>query len=1628
MTPLSNILFFDIEVNPKSQKILEYGGVLNNAEYRGKKSKDFAQFAQPSAAICGHNIIAHDLPILKKIGIEPVFFQKPAIDTLYLSALLSPRKPYHPLVKDYHLNTAEINNPLADAKLAQQLLWDLVEKYQQLDLPYKTVYYNLLKSTAGFDGFFKYMSKKDLIVINSRDLVTYFQQHFSRLFCNAANLVEIIRDRPIELAFALAMISVNDTQSLLPAWVRHQFPDTLEVLNDLRIACLGNKGCPYCDNLSPTKGLQRFFGFNDFRRFEGDIGKPLQEQVVEAALANQSFLAIFPTGGGKSLTFQLPALMKGVANRSLTVVISPLQSLMKDQVDVLRIRHDITTATTINGMLSPLERSEAISQIEDGGANLLYISPESLRSKTIVRLLKRRTIDRFVIDEAHCFSSWGQDFRVDYLYIGKFLKKLQFEKKLSTPIPVSCFTATAKPAVIEDIRHYFKVQLGAELELYQTKAKRTNLQYFVIKAEDKKDKYEKLKDLIQSEEGVKIIYVSRVKRAEHLVELLQRDGINAQAYHGKLERDQKIKIQNDFMSNDNSLDIIVATSAFGMGVDKDNVKMVVHYNISNSLENYMQESGRAGRSADLQAKCYVLFDETDLDAHFQLLNLSKLSHKEVCQIWQSIKTFRTQKFSKSALEIAKQAGWDTEMIELETRVKVAISALEESGYVIREENEARVFAQSILVDNVEQAHQIMDTKLDRFSGEKAYENAKRVFSTLISRAKAKKNTRVDRIAESLGINRNEVASVINVFKELKILSNEKDLSAYYFTVQGKRNSMNVFKQVSTIEQEMFKLIFPQKHVHKKDIYIREINEAINEIGVECNPRLIRDVLNYWAQVNYIRKERIDRPNDQYRLYLDPKKYLSFKNNLEERLKIGRFCLSIFKQQYLPKSKKDEKFTDKRLVEFSVLDLKNKVELLRDKKQVIQFYEFVLLYFHHLKILELKDGLMVFYNPMKITRINENNRKQYTAEDYDELAQYYQSKTEQIHIVGEYAKKQLENNMAATQFVEDYFSLPYEEFLDRYFRKRKGKIRQTITEEKFKKIFSKLTPEQLAVVKDKKHDNILVAAGPGSGKTLVLVHKVASLLLVEDIKPEQFLMLTFSRPAALEFKTRLRELVGNTAYYIDIFTYHGFAFQLAGRIGDLERAQDILGKVTKDIEEAEIPLDRIQSKSVIVIDEYQDVSREEYDFIMAIINKAEKIRVIVVGDDDQNIYEFRGSSIKYMRDFVREKEAATYYLTKNYRSKSNLLAFSNRFLQRYFSKERIKHDIPLVAHDQRNGTIEIIRYTSSNLILPLIEQLKSKQIEGTTAVLTQTNEEAILVSSLLRQQGFPASLISDKQSFSLRDLLELRSFTHFIFKSVHNDFGLITEEEWNACKTKTNQWYSHSPNMDLVERVLSAFEQVNPKKFLSTWKAFLKQIRVEDFYHPEKDKILVSTMHKSKGKEFNHVFILLENYSLQTEEKKRVLYVAMTRAKDNLYIHTNTINFPMNKIPNLIFIQDTKDYPKPDTLILDCGMEDVWLGFVKSAQLVYNIQQLESGERLFPNAADAAVLEDEKGNAVSKYSKKFEIRLQELLGKGYEIKEITAKNIVVWYDEKSDQSFRVVLAEVVLKMLKKTNTTITPNPK
>ena len=462
-----SIAFIDTEVGVDNQKVQDYGAIREDgAVLHTTSAQEFDAFVSTCDVLCGHHIIGHDLKYIKLTSEFTI------IDTLPLSPLLFPSKPYHKLLKDDKLQVDEPNNPLNDAVKARDLFHDEVEAWRQLTPVKQEIYSRLLAGKQEFSGFLSWVGCDSFQT--EPNVVALIRKEYEGKVCSNANMEAVARRYPVELAYTLAILGAAETSSITPAWVLRNYPKVNNVM-----AFLCNTPCGQCDycrsKLDAYSGLKEFFGYDEFRLFDGE---PMQQQAVEAALRGDSLLTIFPTGGGKSLTFQLPALMAGRNIHGLTVVISPLQSLMKDQVDNLAER-GISNVVTINGLLDPIERANAIEQVADGTANLLYIAPEMLRSRTIERLLMNRNVVRFVIDEAHCFSAWGQDFRTDYLYIGDFIRHLQENKQQLQPIAVSCFTATAKQKVISDICDYFKEKLGLELKVFAAKAERQNLRYSI---------------------------------------------------------------------------------------------------------------------------------------------------------------------------------------------------------------------------------------------------------------------------------------------------------------------------------------------------------------------------------------------------------------------------------------------------------------------------------------------------------------------------------------------------------------------------------------------------------------------------------------------------------------------------------------------------------------------------------------------------------------------------------------------------------------------------------------------------------------------------------------------------------------------------------------------------------------------------------------------------------------------------------------------------------------------------------------------------------------------------------------------------------------------------------------------
>jgi ATP-dependent DNA helicase RecQ len=1594
---MRTVSFFDLEIDPVKNLILDVGSIRwDDSTFHESSVQRLIEFIKDSDFIVGHNVLKHDLKYIHQYLGETVFGSLKTIDTLYLSPLLFPTKPYHNLLKDDKLQIDELNNPLNDSIKARHLFYDEVTSFKNLDEDLKKILFNLISEHEEFSCFFEYLNYSEKL--SDEELENLIQLVFASKICDHANVSRLINESPIALAYSLALINSNDKYSITPPWVLHNFPDVERVLFLLRgRPCV--TGCSYCDEaLNPYKALKRYFGFDQFRSYGG---APLQENAINAAIQNKSLLAIFPTGGGKSITFQLPALMSGENTKALTVIISPLQSLMKDQVDNLE-RKSITDAVTINGLLDPIERSKAIERIHDGGANLLYISPESLRSVTIERLLLGRKIARFVIDEAHCFSSWGQDFRVDYLYIGDFIKNLQKKKGLSDKIPVSCFTATAKQKVIEDIRNYFKDKLEIDLEIFRANASRTNLQYKVFNKDGEEEKYAEVRRLLEVKQCPTIIYVSRTKRAYKLAEKLTQDGFNAKPYHGKMDKDEKTANQNAFIEG--SVDIMVATSAFGMGVDKSDIGMVIHYEISDSLENYVQEAGRAGRDESITADCYVLFNEADLDKHFILLNQTKLDIKEINQIWKAIKelTRTRDKASNSALEIARKAGWDDSIAEIETRVTTAIAALEEAGYLKRGQNMPRVFANSILAKSAQEAIERINAsdKFNELQKLKAIRIIKKLFSSKSKRLATEETaeSRIDYISDHLGIVKEEVIQIVQLLREEKILADTKDLTAFIKKGENSNRSLAVLEKYKQLEEFFLSSLSEEENSYN----LKELNEHAIEAGCkDASPNKLKTLINFWTIKNWIKRKSLGYSRNHVQIVPSQSKEV-----LKEKMSKRHYLAKLIVEYLYEKALKDSKVqADEILIEFSVQELKEEVERQAGFFQTNATNEDVedsLFYLSRIEAIKIEGGFLVVYNRLTINRIEKNNKIQYKQEDYQKLAQFYQNKVQQIHIVGEYAKKMVENYNEALQFVDDYFKLNYPSFLNKYFPgSRQDEIKRTLTPEKFRQLFGALSPSQLEIIKDSSNQYIVVAAGPGSGKTRVLVHKLASLLMAEDVKHEQLLMLTFSRAAATEFKKRLIDLIGNAAHYVEIKTFHSYCFDLIGKMGNLVEADSVLKLAVGKIRNGDIEPSRI-TKAVLVVDEAQDMSADEFELVKVLMGQNEEMRVLLVGDDDQNIFEFRGSDSRHMVSLLNERSAKKYELVENYRSKANVVAFANQWAERI--PKRLKK-VPIIPIDPSDGTINIIEHTHGNLVTPLVQTIQQTDLVGSTCVLTKTNEEAVQITGLLIKNGYSAKLIQTNEGFSLYNLKELRYFTDLITN--YNDAPIVTDEEWETAKAQLSQTFQQSNKLNWCKIIISQFETINTsRKYKSDWTGFLTESKFEDFIEINGETIYVSTIHKAKGKEFNNVFLVLENFNANDGECKRQFYVAITRAKNNLSIHYNG-GYLRNIIANnLIYSKDTFLYSKPEYISCLLSHKEVWLGYFDRVQ--EEIDNIMCGSKLNVSAEGLA---NGTGGTIVRFSNKFKERVHDLNNKGYYIANANANFVVYWTNQESNREIKIILPEL-----------------
>lgn len=400
-----------------------------------------------------------------------------------------------------------------------------------------------------------------------------------------------------------------------------------------------------------TESLRKHFGFEQFR--EG------QRDVISTILAGKDAVVVMPTGSGKSLCYQLPAMMLPGA----TLVVSPLIALMKDQVDALHARN--LPATFINSAIPDAEQRNRISSLRQGKYKLVYVAPERFRSPRFNDALATLNISLFAVDEAHCVSTWGHDFRPDYLRLRNVIERLE-------NTPTLALTATATPYVRSDIIQ----QLGLKQpQTFVSGFDRPNLSIAVVHTEREREKIARIKKLASSHYGSGIIYTSTRKAVEQVGEKLKDVGLSVVTYHAGMSDGQRIKAQEDFMSGRKQL--IVATNAFGMGIDKPDIRLVVHYQMPGSIEAYYQEIGRAGRDG-LPSSCVLLFNYADKNTHDFFIEGSFPNAAMVKQVYDALVSTNLKRIELSAAEISRRAGERNEMA-----INSALYLLERAGHIER---------------------------------------------------------------------------------------------------------------------------------------------------------------------------------------------------------------------------------------------------------------------------------------------------------------------------------------------------------------------------------------------------------------------------------------------------------------------------------------------------------------------------------------------------------------------------------------------------------------------------------------------------------------------------------------------------------------------------------------------------------------------------------------------------------------------------------------------------------------------------------------------------------------------------------------------------------------------------------
>ncbi len=1655
---LNRSLLLDIETT-RSGRIRQVGAVLNTVVFERKTQahsrgtlESLDALADNADFVLGHNLLGHDFPILKASLPHLRLLKKPVIDTLYLSPLAFPQNPYHKLVKDYKLVRASINDPVSDARLAAAVFMDQLDSFAAIQgkNPQQLDFFKFCFEKSNFNGF----SGEGFAAVFNSFYAPGFEKAESAMACFLENTGGLVCSRAVvdtisafledaarrpALAYCLAWLQVSGSNSVLPPWVRQRFPEISFILKKLRDESCGRSECGYCaENHNPDEQLKRFFGFPCFREKPADAdGKSLQRAIVAEAMKDLPLIAILPTGGGKSLCYQLPALVRHRRRGLLTVVISPLQALMKDQVDNLAKNTGTPFAEAIYGLLTPPERGAVLERVRLGDVAVLYIAPEQLRSRSIRNVLRHREIGCWVFDEAHCLSKWGHDFRPDYLYAARFIRDFCKEDN-QTPPPICGYTATAKLDVIDELTTHFRDVLHQDLKLFAGNVERDNLTFEILPVTEAQ-KYEKaaeiIKDLLERNAAAgAVIYCATRQRTEEVKDFLSHAGISIEAFHGGMEAKTKREVIDAFVAGE--IPVISATNAFGMGVDKPNIRLVLHFDMPGSLENYIQEAGRAGRD-NAPAHCVLFYEPEDANRQFHMGAMSEIKRIEIERILKALRRVK-QNAAGEIVITSDELLRDEELTYLDdkkkeirdTKVKTAISWLERSGFLKRNENLTDVFQGKPVVKNLDEAQEI----IQRLNLAPTAKNLWLNILRLIFNSPTDRGLSADGIAEGLFPDREQLKQmetqsglraaqiVINALHDMAeagLLDRGIMLSAI-LRPKGKNNAMKVLQSVIAVEQRLLAIMQTEDPEADDgswvELNVRGLCQKLKNESLETSPHVIQGLikgLSYdgkglSASIGSFELQHVGR--DHYRVRLQ-RSWDAIKKTMSLRHDVAHAVLETLIQSAEKQMKASELGDGEVNIAFSSTDLtgaiKLNISLNAAVKKQLPAIDRALMFLHEHKAIHLQGGMAVLRQAMTIRLEPEARRRRYTIGDFKPLSVHYREKRFHVHVMVEYVQLGLEKIAKAIALVLDYFTLGRVKFINKYFKDRKELIEKAATHECYRQIVERLgNPVQIAIVGGPVEQNTLILAGPGSGKTTVIVHRCAYLLQVERIPAQRILVLCFNHNAAVGLRKRLNELAGKQARAVTVATYHGAAMRIAGiSVRDMVESEKIKEVDFDKVIQAAVKLlkggmditgadqDEVREKllggySHILVDEYQDIDQHQYELVAAIAGKPlragdGKLAIMAVGDDDQNIYAFRGANVHFIKQFHHDYQAQVTYLVENYRSTRHIIRSANQLISQ--NKDRMKTGYPIRINRERENSLPGGRWSLTDPVskgrvqiinvrnpfqqaLGVVEEIErlmalSRDFDlKDCAILSRTKKGLAHVRSVLEQAGYPIKTTLEK-TIPVHRVRETAFFIDFLHRQ---------EKEAVRASGILEKYLEHIHNQadtiwkQMAVKFLENYRDETVDALLpSEWMIdqlyeYLAEQRREKMIG---NGIFLGTIHSAKGMEFSTLFVLDGDWNIpagikEWEEERRLLYVALTRAKEMLVIMKSAerTNPHIN-----VFAGDGIVSRKCQISAAQCanmnffeyeimGLDDIYMdyagGFSKDHPVHGNLSRLEAGSEVF----------------------------------------------------------------------------------